>query len=468
MVTIIAPQVYYYWLPSRNPIVYTIQTTNTMPRLSYIINVIINGNLATKLKYPVYDRNSLSVDLMGIVNDYIKDVFVNDEQAYTTVPDEVCSVTISVDEEYFDTNTNQMVVDLNAGLEKKPVYIWRSVADFQHSRNLGFFVSYFDLTGSNYDNYGKFLGVKNWSADVPLNTLVGVYPVPAKGKAILFKDLYPISPTTRRTAEFFTTSTFTNGSKHTMYLHCWCFNSKMELTKFFWKKLHNGAFTPTDYQYKIGCIPVGIPQLNNLVWDYIGLVAGTLNYIDESEDKYYFITVCGVNSFGTPDLNSQSPTPEGNKWIGFEIIPCSKFESYNILYKTAEGGWWQIRADKKHFNETNVKTNIKYNTWGLQAKETLPSSARFKQTMHTEANGSIILNTDWINNQGIIQEIEEMIISPEIYLVLDDDYNPLKYNPTYIPVLLKDTTHQIWNKDQDKMIQYEFEFEEAYKKGTLR
>jgi hypothetical protein len=59
-----------------------------------------------------------------------------------------------------------------------------------------------------------------------------------------------------------------------------------------------------------------------------------------------------------------------------------------------------------------------------------------------------------------------MIISPKIYLVEDLELGAK--DPVYIPVVLKDTTHKIWNKNQDRLIQYEFEFEEAYKKFTLR
>ena len=86
--------------------------------------------------------------------------------------------------------------------------------------------------------------------------------------------------------------------------------------------------------------------------------------------------------------------------------------------------------------------------------------------MHTTADGTITLNTDWVENQGNIREIEDMIISPQIYLV-EDRIDGIK-NPVYIPVVLKDTTHQIWDKNQDRLIQYEFEFEEGYNKPTLR
>ena len=103
------------------------------------------------------------------------------------------------------------------------------------------------------------------------------------------------------------------------------------------------------------------------------------------------------------------------------------------------------------------------NTWGLRAGEVLPNSKTFKRVMHVEGNGTITLNTDWIGNQGVIEEIEEMLVSPDIYLVTNTELGEV----VYIPVVLKDQSYQIYNKKQDKLFQYEFEFEEAYKKTTL-
>ena len=54
-----------------------------------------------------------------------------------------------------------------------------------------------------------------------------------------------------------------------------------------------------------------------------------------------------------------------------------------------------------------------------------------------------------------------MIKSPSIYLVSEDA------TPVYIPVLLKDSTYQIYDKEQDRLFKYEFEFEEAFMQPAL-
>lgn len=457
-----------FWIPSGNPILFGFKTTNTNIKLSYLIDVIINGNYVCRLKYAVYDRNNMTLDFNKIVNDYISSTFSNDTQAFVTVQNEVLKLEIKVTEEYsyFVGSVENWVVDTANAVTSKAVYIWYSAADFQKSRILWNYYTYNDLIGNTYDKYGRFLGVQNACADVARNTLLGLFPNPPVGKQILFNNLYKIGFSTRRSMSFFTTSTMTGGSKHTMILQCWCYNEKYEMTKRFAKKIHSGSFVTANWQDKIGVVPVGASDLNNLSWDNTELDAGSISAIDVSEDKYYFITVCGMDEFGNLFPQVSVNMQEGNKWVGFELVPCNPYKVFNILYQTTEGGWWQIRADRKHQNETKVDTTIKYNPWKYQPMTTLPNEATFKQVMHTDADGTITLNTNWIENQGIVREIEDMIISPQIYLVEDMELGA-KF-PVYTPVILKDSTYQIYDKGQDKLFRYEFEFEEGYKKNTLR
>ena len=458
--TITPPTTVRNWIPSGNPIIYTFATENINPKLSYIINVNINGTQVAQLKYAVYDRNNMSIDFNRIVNDYISSDFTNDQTNPYIVQNETVAINLKVDEEYWDGSSWRTV----AGGSIANVFVWYAVADFQNSRRLWEYYRNNDLTGINYFQYGRFLGVKNYVPDVCRNTVADT-PY-ANGKPELFKDLYKIGLMTRRTMSFFTTSTWSNANKHTALLQCWCYNEKMQLTKRFGKKISFGNLTDSNYDKKVACVPVGVSELNTMTWDQTLLEAGSNTFIDETEDKYYFITLCEKNANGDIIPPYATATPRGYKWVGFEIVTCSQYKPYNILYRTTEGGWWQIRADRKHFNETKVETSIKFNPWQYGAQVELPSDATFKRVMHTTADGTITLNTDWIENQGSIREIEDMIISPQIYLV-EDRIDGIK-NPVYIPVVLKDTTHQIWNKNQDRLIQYEFELEEAYNKPTLR
>lgn len=453
--TILTPTLTDNWLPSGNPIVYTFSTTTGNPRLSYYIYVYVNNILAVKMKYPVYDRNQMNIDVSSIVNDYLQDIYVNDNINYSTSAftppaiGEVCSLHVDAEEEYWN-GSNMVIGNLYT---TKNIYVWRAAADFQESRRLFDFSRKFELDGNTYDKYGKFLGAKNY-IDVDVAAITN----PVTTHPEIFKNLYPISKDTKRTIQFFTTNVF-GVSYHTANVICYCYGSNMRVTKKLIKNIHAGNYT--SFIDKIGCIPCDLTTLNGLAWDNYALASGVSPFIDPAEDKYYFITVAEKASTGSGIPNWNNPIPSGNKWVGFEIADCDKYDVYDILYKTCEGGWWQIRTDMKNYNETEVKTNIKYNTWDTPAFTLMPNSKRFKQTMHTNANGTITLNTDWINNQGIIDEIEEMIISPQIFIVKEGT------TPIITPVILKDKTYRIANKQQDKMIQYSFEFEEAYNKNTI-
>ena len=83
------------------------------------------------------------------------------------------------------------------------------------------------------------------------------------------------------------------------------------MTKRFGIKLHNGTWMDSDYDRKIATIPVGIQELNAFTWDDIELLDGTLNYIDPSEDAYYFITVGDYSDMATTLFDIEWHTPSG-------------------------------------------------------------------------------------------------------------------------------------------------------------
>lgn len=455
MASIVSPTNASNWLPSGNPIVFTLSTTNTNTRLSYIIDVYVNGSMVAQLKYPVYDRNRMDIDLRSIVNDHLTDTFVNDgilSPSNTLIypAGETASLYIEVREEYW----NGTGMDIDPNPTKSPtIYVWRAAAEFEDARHIWSYQDYFTWIPTNY--HPKFLGPKVNGFDFCNE----VETTPYRANLSFFTNRYKVSTNSLETVSFFTYGYVSPLEPGLIsdYIGVWCYDSTGNRTKeFLWNNPEHPSYTLSDYTHKISQFPCTPRNLNQVPWTSINLYTGTLNYIDPSEDKYYVIFThkgCGITSgYG-----------RGIRAIPFEIVCDSdcKWPVYNILYKTREGGWWQIRADRKSFNETKVETSVKYNTWGLGAREAVPNSKRFKETMHTNADGSITLNTDWISSQYFIDEIEDMIVSPQIYLIKEGAI------PQYIPVVLKDSTHKIWNVKQDKLIQYEFEFEEAFKKATL-
>lgn len=448
MVTITMPTKKERWIPSGNPIIITLSTTTADPHLSYIVEVIINGGLAARLKYPVFDRKKMNIDVHGIVNDFLSENFVNDEiltPANTLVypTNETASLSVKVTEEYW--NGSFMYQD--TPVSSYNIYVWRAAADFQKSRDLSVF--YEPFTYSSTNKHPKFLGAK-LNAYGSLGSPLDVYHL--KGTPAFFSNAYKVSTETIRTISFFTYGQMNSTPGDiTQRFEVYCLDADFIVTKRFrWTNTEYLSYTLSDYTKKISQLPCTPKNLNLMPWSSIVLQTGQYNYITPLEDKYYIV------HWGNPEQLAL-----GCGSVPFEIVDCGKYQVFDILYKTAEGGWWQIRADRKHHKETEVKTTIKNNTWGLSAGEIMPNDKRFFETVHTTANGTIILNTDWIKNQYYIDEVEEMIISPSIYLIKEGA------TPEYIPVTLKDTTTEIKQVGQDKLIQYQFEFLEAYNKPTV-
>ena len=454
------------FVPSGNPVIYTLATDNAFARLSYIVEVYINSNLVTTLKYPVYNRDSMNIDVTRIANDFINDRFVNDFNfsSFTNTklfsPEECCLVYIDVYEEYYDFNTG--VMTQTGPFTGDAVGVWRSAANFQDARTLFAFQDKFDLVGNTYNDFGKFFGVKNLSDDLMINMSL-VPGVGAKVNSYMLNNLYKISELSERTMTFFSTSFTTGNSIHTQNLQCFVFDENGIMTKSWAKKIHQADFFINNYAKRMAQIPCSPKQLNSVVWDVGGPVDPSLqneiSYLDG--DRFYFVTVCDDSYSGTIATPTM-PTPSGFKWVGFEIVPCERFDVYDILYKSKDGGWWQIYTYKKSRKNINIKSNIKYNTWKTEASDTLENSARFKEVMHNDVTESFLIQTDWIKDQHEVDEIEDMLHSPNIYLIKEGFENE------YIPVILSDSDYEIHNMDQDRMIRYQFNFEAAYENNTLQ
>ena len=462
-ITITPPIKPDHWLPSANPIIYSISTTTINARLSYIIDVYINGSQAVQMKYSVYDRSNMNIDLSRVVNDYLSENFVNDLTVnsghFHFNPTETCSLSIKVTEEYW--NGTQMVLDTPNAVLVKEIYIWLAGANFQQSRDLTKFEHLFKWNIPVNNEHPKFMGAKN---DAFIAGIHEVEKITYLAQPQAFQAAYKIDMNTPRTIGFFTFGYSNPPGDIADRYYVWVYNSKFQRTKeYVFINPDSSALGTNSYSNGIAqmpCSPYNINQMvSNNEWSAINLTTyGSTQYIDpnKDDDKYYVVFTHEGWGIGM-----------GYEWgyraVPFEIVPCTHYQVYNILYKTLEGSWWQIRTEMKNHQETDVKRSVMYNTWGLRAGEVLPNSKTFKRVMHVEGNGTITLNTDWIGNQGVIEEIEEMLVSPDIYLVTNTELGEV----VYIPVVLKDQSYQIYNKKQDKLFQYEFEFEEAYKKTTL-
>ena len=453
------------WMPSMNRAVYSLQeddlTILSKPKLTYYVEVTINGALITKLRYPVYTQQPIYFNLCKVLNDYLSDHWSNeDTQPDQNAPSpETLELSLNAWDEYFDTNTNTYVFANQCFYFVKTVWhYWRAAADWQndHTNKLEVYARRFEVQNypvNSYDDLPLPLGTHCISPyPNQINTNLPSYLGTNQDKRF-FDYAYPISPLNQRSFTCFRyTDKYISCAVYDAYYEVICFDKDHNIVLELAKKCGLRTYT---YPNKEITAPVGVTELNNIAWDIVQQYNGyTLSVIDPTIVKYYAVYWCEKPPQGYGFAWNICMTKE----LLFEIKPCSRYDSYNILYKSVDGGWWQVRVNMKHHKSTEIKSSTMKNSW----KNEVHNDTRFVQSTAINANGTWIVNTDWLSMQGMIDDVEDMIQSPELYLVQDTVDGPV-----YTPVVLNNSTYDIYEKEQDKMVQYEFELDEAFDKYTL-
>jgi len=84
---------------------------------------------------------------------------------------------------------------------------------------------------------------------------------------------------------------------------------------------------------------------------------------------------------------------------------------------------------------------------------------RETKVYYNQLKESISLTTDWLYNQLQVDEIMDMLSSPFIYLI-DNNYQ-------IIPVTVKTATYDYKKKNQDKLFQYQVDFNYAFDQNVI-
>lgn len=438
MITLTPPSTNKFdFFPSSNPILYTLSTTTISPNLAYIITIFVNNTLVAKTRYVVYNTAQMTIDIRNIVNAYIKEMYVNNATSPITQSSEYAQFYIQVVEEV------DGVIDAGTSVQSNVSNIWLSAAQPFEWRDLSKYQYQFQTQSTQYDLFGRFLAYKANVGDVVKSTY-GISPNPLKiSDSFDLSNIYEIGETEQRTASFFKYDNTqpTPLSDYTEYLNVFLYDKNKIFLGQFGKKI-------SGYSDKILAIPVGVNELNSITWDY----KSPASLIIDSNTEYYFVAVnkdYGISYHPYPYIGNNSP--KGLKWLGFHINRNNCYKVYRILYKSSEGGWNQIRCEMKHSQQLSRKAKTRLNTWGQAAGLPLADNTRFTDVTKLDITNKITLNTDYITNQNFVDEIEDMICSP-IHYILDELNN-------VIPAVLSDSNFKIATINQDKMVQYEFEFD---------
>ena len=193
-------------------------------------------------------------------------------------------------------------------------------------------------------------------------------------------------------------------------------------------------------------IPVDIIGINAMETGSSTIPAGLSGSIEPTTDIAYSI------EFWTDDVLYWY------KPIMFNIDDnCYQYEHIIVQYRTPNGGWWYIPCDlKNYYSQANERVVI-------ERKRQYGDNAQFQSRKVTNMSGigSYILNTNWMQSDGFVEEVKDMLNSPDIYLIKQSTTNTYDY---VIPVVVKTSEYTVRKPSQDNLIQYTLEFEEAFTK----
>ena len=321
--------------------------------------------------------------------------------------------------EYTDSTGAVQLVERGGGDKK---IAWNAVAPYHLATNMTTFLDSFIYAAGSFKNLlnWKYYGASSFGDD-----------------SIVLKD------TDYRSISFFAKTVNNGVNAHRLYVET---RTKAGATKRFGLNLN--ISTSNGVNYRLYHVGMGLPQLNAYTWTTTSIPPGYSSTISATEDAYLSVTIQKYNG-STYDIVSKA--------LLFKITPssCFNFDHYTVAYQAPYGGFGYInfskRSDKR--NETNMNTykNILPFRYSLGDRET--------KVYYNQLKESISLTTDWLYNQLQVDEIMDMLSSPFIYLI-DNNYQ-------IIPVTVKTATYDYKKKNQDKLFQYQVDFNYAFDQNVI-
>lgn len=191
----------------------------------------------------------------------------------------------------------------------------------------------------------------------------------------------------------------------------------------------------------------------NVSWEYVNIPIPIPNSnISTEKITYLIIQSDYVETGDTVTIQSNSGN---NQTITIKFIEyCEpKFEPYRIIFYNKFGALQDIWTTKKSVISTSV-TDESYNS-NVMDFTSSPSYSIYKHTkkrFNVKSNQSILLNTDFIIEE-LNEPIEQMLMSEQAWI---------ENSIETIPVILKSKSLTRKTRVNDKLIQYNFEFNYAF------
>ena len=155
------------------------------------------------------------------------------------------------------------------------------------------------------------------------------------------------------------------------------------------------------------------------------------------------------------------------------VADCKGYEKIRLTWLNKYGVWDYYTFTKKNLRSTDIKrtefSTIKGNWNG--STFTKYGYERGRGVLNTMATETMSLNSDWFTNDEEAAWIEQLFISPEVYILGDYDATdtaPANYGKYLTPVIVKNSGYDKYSRANDKVAQYELDIEYSINKRIQR
>jgi len=150
---------------------------------------------------------------------------------------------------------------------------------------------------------------------------------------------------------------------------------------------------------------------------------------------------------------------------------CKGYEKIRLTWLNKYGVWDYYTFTKKNLRSTNIKRSEYSKVKGNWNGTTFSKNGydRGRGVLSTTATESIKLNSDWFTSDEEAAWIEQLFISPEVYIIEDYDAtdtgaNGAEYGKYLTPVVVTSKSFDRYSRANDKVAQYELEIEYSFNK----
>lgn len=152
--------------------------------------------------------------------------------------------------------------------------------------------------------------------------------------------------------------------------------------------------------------------------------------------------------------NIDSIEISGGHTITVRQMECSKYDAYKVVFVNKHGALQDIYFFKKATKSLSTsRETYKSNVVSLGSSATYSTTAHQYRSIDINGRDSIVLSTGYVS-EDYNEPMKEMMLSEKVWMVTPDD--------VVVPVNIKTQDITFRTSLNDKMVEYQVEFEYAY------